>query len=235
MLAKSSDMIKLITIIFLCLSLKIGFSQIQDANLWTGIGVESKLLKNWSAAFEAQSRFNKNISALKTTYLEISTDYNVVKSLDIGLGYRFSRRETYPNYTLDNRLFLVLKYKIDFLEKENLTLKVRYKYQYDFDRLTAINEYIQPEMSATNRVKIELEYDFKKIKPFIENEWFYSKYDNSWGFQTLRISPGFSYKFNKRINFSFKYIHERNYNKILEIDHIYSVTVNYKLKGKLLK
>ncbi|MFD1551466.1 hypothetical protein DNU06_13310 [Putridiphycobacter roseus] len=222
---------------FICLLLisQYGHAQTQDANLWTGISVESKLLKNWSASIEAQSRFNHNISTLKSTFTEISTSYNLIKPFDIGIGYRISRKEKDPNFQIDNRLFITLKYKQPLFSNKDLTLKIRYKYQFDYNRLTAVNEYISPSYAMQHRFKYEISYAFKRIQPFIENEWLFDPYYANKNFFTVRISPGFSYKVNKKWQISFKYIQERNYQESLEKNHIYSFGVNYKLKGKLLK
>ena len=232
-------MTRLFVSAILLYSVQFGFSQNnKDAELWVGGSVSSKIVKNLNADIALQSRFFNNATQFKTVFLQIGLDYNLISNFDVGLTYRVARRNELDHFTTMNRLSINASFQEKFKDL-GLKFKIRGRYQYSFNRLNTINDVIIPEDKSAWRLKATLTYGndlFKKIDPFINGELFYSTdpsiTNNLFAF---RLGMGTSYSINKRSNLKFRYIYEHSRSKTPQFSHIYNLTYNYKLKGKLLK
>ncbi len=213
-----------------------GISQIHDAELWTAASVKSKLIKKLSADFMIQSRFYQNVSTFKTGFVQLSADYDLRSGLAVGFNYRLANKNRISHYEMVNRLCLNLfyQYKIKDL---GLRFKVRGRYQREFDRIQAVNDYILPDFESVFRLKLRIDYknkNFKDLRPFINTEIFsdISELDFT-DVTAYRLSAGLNYAISKRHGIKARYIYESNFTDIPRINHIYSISYQYSLKGKL--
>ena len=86
------------------------FSQTEDAHLWTGAGVSTKITKELSIEYQTQTRFYKNASVLRVYLNQIGASYKVTDDFKIGLDYRFSRKKKNDYFVSDNRFMLNASY-----------------------------------------------------------------------------------------------------------------------------
>jgi len=229
-------MTKQVLSLLLIFSLYSSYAQVQDAELWTGIGIESKLIKKLSAELTIQNRLNNNMSVVKNTYGQFGLDYKISSKIDAGLTYRLARKNKLEYYESVHRLCLNANYSYK-IKKTGLSFKVRARYQYSFDRFSTINPYILPDQKSLYRIKLTTAYKIKSlkvIKPFINGEVFFGlDQDVKHELLTYRLSGGINVIPNKRHTIKVRYIFENNFEDIPNVNHIYAVTYQYDLKGKL--
>lgn len=213
------------------------FSQIQDAELWTGLGLKTSFGKT-SLKYETQTRFYKNASVLKTYYNELSGEYEVIKNLSLGLSYRFSVRDKESYRINDNRFCFNAEYG-DKIKNLDLKLKARARYQFDFDRLSPINDIIYPDKRNTFRLKLELQYehdDFKRVSPYVGYELFKALQPTQYAtLDAYRVFGGLDFDLPARHEIGLKYIFELENGSAPKIAHCYIIQYNYDISSKLYR
>ncbi len=214
------------------------FSQQVDAELWLGAAVKADINKKLSLKYETQTRFNQNATRIKTYYNELSIDYELIKNLEIGTTYRYSRRNRDTYYLGDNRICLNLSYDKKITDL-GFKFKARARYQYSFDRLTIINNLIFPDTENMFRLKLELDYKndaFKRFLPRVGYELFKSFNPiKAQGISAYRLYAGLDLDLPARHEISLKYIYEKDFGSTQQINHIYMVQYGYSLPSKLFK
>lgn len=216
----------------------LSFGQVQDAEFWAGIAIKADVTKKLSLKYETQTRFFKNASTLKTYYNELNADYEVFDDFELGLGYRYSKRNRGANFAGDNRISLNSSYDFNLAET-GLKFKTRARYQYSFERFGVINDFIYPDIDHLFRWKFELEYEndaFKRIIPFAGYELFKAIQPAGYnGLDGYRVYAGFELDLPNRHAFEFKYIFEYEVGDQPQAIHNYMVQYNYELSSKLFK
>lgn len=218
--------------LFLSIVPVFGFAQNQDAVLWTGAGIGVDITKDLTVEAETQVRFDQNVSRMVQTYGELSASYGVIKGLEFGLTYRYSRKNEGEYYFNENRFCLDGKYqyKLDF----GLSLKSRLRYQHSFDRFSEING-TYPRRKNIFRWKLGLAYkhpDFKRVQPFIASEFFNAiqpKNETS-TLDTYRIKVGVFLDLPKRHSVKVFYMFEHENRSVDNNYHVYGITYKYTLK-----
>ncbi|NOQ74510.1 MAG: DUF2490 domain-containing protein [Crocinitomix sp.] len=215
-----------------------GFSQTQDAQLWTGLGLKADLGKKMSLKYETQTRFYKNASTLRTYYNELSASYELAKNFGLGVSYRYSRKAKEGYFVGENRFCLNADYSIKIAET-GLRLKTRARYQLGFDRTAVINEVIYPNIGSTFRWKFNLRYkndDFKRVLPFVGYELFKAiQPAGSVGLDAYRVYAGIDFDLPKRHELGIKYIYELDHGSQQSVTHNYVLQYNYSLPSKWFK
>lgn len=216
----------------------VGFAQEVDAELWTGFGLKADLNKKISLKYETHGRFNQNATTLKSYYNELSIDYELIKNLEIGGSYRYTRRNRSTYYVGDNRFCLNLEYSKKITDL-GFKLKARARYQYSFDRLRAINNLIFPDTENTFRLKFQLDYkndNFKRLLPSVGYELFKSFSPAQYqGLSSYRLYAGLDFDLPARHEIALKYIYEKNLGSVQQINHICMIQYGYSLSSKLFK
>ncbi|MCC7453416.1 MAG: DUF2490 domain-containing protein [Crocinitomix sp.] len=207
------------------------FGQTTDAELWVGAGLSADINKKFNLSYETQGRFYKNASTLKTYYNELSGSYKLSKSFDVGLAYRFSRRNQETYFSSNNRLCL----NVGFAKKlgdSGLKLKLRGRYQFGFDRIST--ETYSEDYRNLLRLKLDLKYelkDFKRVIPVVGAEIFrqLSAPVSYAPFNAYRLYVGFNFDLPARHSVSVRYLFERENNAIQNNTHNYVIMYNYEL------
>ncbi len=207
------------------------FGQTTDAELWVGAGLSADINKKFNLSYETQGRFYKNASTLKTYYNELSGSYKLSKSFDVGLAYRFSRRNQETYFSSNNRLCL----NVEFAKKlgdSGLKLKLRGRYQFGFDRIST--ETYSEDYRNLLRLKLDLKYelkDFKRVIPVVGAEIFrqLSAPISYAPFNAYRLYAGFNFDLPARHSVSVRYLFERENNAIQNNTHNYVIMYNYEL------
>ena len=227
----------LLTILFLFSFISHG--QVKDANLWMGYGLDMELTKKISLELESQARFSNNASSFNQFYTELNAGYKIIKPINVGITYRYSRKNSGDYYFNQNRFCLDLsyKYKLDM----GLGFKTRARYQHVFDRLKEVN-YIYPDKSNLYRQSFKISYEhpeFKLLSPYIGAELFYAlqPVNPTSKLDTYRIKAGVSVDLPKRMSLKLFYTYEYENRTVDNIAHIYGFQINYSFKSlkKLMK
>lgn len=212
------------------------YAQTEDLELWTGVSIKTKLVKNLSTSFDLQSRFNQNATVNSNNFGQFNLSYDLAKKISLSGSYRLAFKNNLTNYLTQNRLSLNVNFN-QKIKPLNLKFKLRARYQFGFNRLQTINESIIPDYSKTVRIKTTLEYKIKsvkKIRPGIGLELFFEQDPNLFNEQIpFRLFGAIEWDIHKRQVIKFKYIYEAENNTTQNINHIYAIAYTYQLKGKL--
>ena len=181
---------------------------VSDFELWTGVTVKKSFLeKKLGLGLNQQFRFDENSSHLDAYFTDISADYELVKGLQLGLGYRFIRNNKNSGYKNEERFYADVNYKHKL---ERFTLRYRFRFQYHDEIGRTKEEGDYPDSKF--RLRLKAEYDIKKWKldPYLSFEAFFKRETNTYnyissvteiervsGFEKLRFTLGTSYKINK--------------------------------------
>lgn len=213
----------------------IGYSQVNDAHLWTGAGVSLDLNEKFSVDYKTQTRFYKNASSLRVYLNQIGGTYKVMKGVKVGLNYRYSRKKKNYYFVNENRIILdgSYGYKIKGL---NTKITARVRYQHAFDRLNTINETITPNTSDVFRVRFLAKYknpNFKRVQPFVGYEYFKSLNAEPINFpiNSFRVLAGISLDLPHKHAVKLNYIYQGSNKAIPVVNHIYAFQYTYDLSG----
>lgn len=224
-------MIKQLFFTFVFIWSSIAFTQNADALLWTSASLEGKINKDFNFELNTQFRFDDNMSRLASSLWQMSVDYELGKLFKIAGGYRLSNNLNKVNYGIKHRLYSDIKFDYELFK--NFELELRGRFQYDFDRLSEVNDYVIPQKKMLLRFRYGFEYDFNDWKPSVSNEFFYN-FDDA-ALTAYRLNVGLGYKISKRHQIKLEYTFQSPINEILYLEHIYQIGYVYDLKGKLFK
>lgn len=177
------------------------YSQVLDNEAWFEVNASMDLFKNADLDVETGLRRNEDFGNTKMFYFQTEFEYEIVKNLDIGLGYRFTsvRDELEPN---ENRLAVALSYELD-LGKLDIQYRVKYQEDYPIGGSKAPN--------LRNRLKFDYNLS-KKIDPFLAFEAFYDADPNQKEFEQIRGIIGFELDLPKGKDFTIYYMSRNRFN-----------------------
>ena len=210
----------------------LGFSskaQESDALAWTGAGLKFDITKDLRVDYEFQTRFYKNMSTLVNFYNELSVKYDIVKGLNLGVSYRYARKNRESHFAGENRLCLNLRYgyRLDMGPK----FSTRIRYQHAFDRLQTINNSIIPDVAQLFRWKGKVSYrndDFKRVQPYATGEWFANITPSPYGpTSAYRLGVGIDLDLPARSELMIGYMYEKEFRSTEQNNHIYVIHYTY--------
>jgi len=196
----------------------LSFSQVSDAQLWTGFAV-SKKNNDFKFSVSQEYRRFENFSQTKKMFTEFEAEYELIKDLSFSITYRFNqdRNHEYGGFDFNHRFNFDLGYEYSI---NDIDFFIRTRYQvsksiYDSDKI--------------NRNKIGVKYKISDhFRPYISTELFY-QFNNIRAFNRYRIELGNRFKINKTNSIKFGYLYENKFNRInLQRNHIYFI--NYSLE-----
>lgn len=231
-------MIKKLFVLAILFSGFMSHSQIVDAHLWSGVGLNASINKKIEIGYKTQTRFYKNATTLRVYFNQLGVSYKVVKGVKVGVGYRFSRKKKKDSYFVsENRVMFNASYGYK-IKPIGTKFTVRARYQTGFDRLKPINDVIYPNISNKFRVKVTAKYkykDFKRVQPYVSYEFFKSLNAKPLEFSLAqRFSAGLFLDLPFKNELKLAYIYQKNNGNIIEIRHIYMIQYAYNL-GNLMK
>lgn len=190
-----------------------------DFGVWSGIELNTKIVKKLKGSAEVQQRFSDNATQAVSTILQTGLDYKAFKNIKLQTNYRHSFKYTKNTNRIDFRINYKDKvYKRTFFSS---TLKTQ------FDK-----ENTSLYIDKTLRFKYELEHKIKKkdLYPSIANEWFYEVTAAGNYFSRFRLNIGISYEINKDQTINIAYTQNRDLNKTApQTDHIAGIFYSIKL------
>lgn len=212
-----------------------GYTQINDAHLWTGAGLAMELTDKISVDYKMQTRFYKNATSLRVYLNQIGATYKIVKGFKVGVNYRFSRKKKEDYFVTENRLIMDAAYGYK-IKKVSTNITTRIRYQHGFDRLRTINETIVPNTSDVFRIRVLAKYknpSFKRIQPFVGYEYFKSLNAEPIYFpiNSYRILAGINLDLPFKHEVKLSYIYQGSNKSVPEVNHIFAIQYNYNLEG----
>jgi len=231
---KNNSLKGLLLIISFSVSI-LGYSQVNDAHVWTGAGLSTELTKKFSLNYKMQTRLYQNASALRVYLNQIGGTYKIASGVKVALKYRYSRKKKNYYFVNENRIVLDGSYGYK-IKSINTKITARARYQHAFDRLTTINETITPNTSDVFRVRLLAKYkfpDFKRVQPFVGYEYFKSLNAEPINFpvNAYRILAGVNLDLPHKHEVKLNYIYQGSNKSIPEVDHIYAIQYTYNLSG----
>ena len=192
---------------FICINfslIQFGYSQVNDAALWTSVSLEKKISQKLTVNLSEEIRFNENISEFGMALTELGAEYRFYKAFTLGASFRFAQKRRVDDfYSIRYRYSFDLSYKHK-IKKMSITLAEKYQLHYA-DVNSSENGKV-PERFL--RTKLTFKYDLeKKYTPYASCELFYligSPVGNE--FVTVRYEAGFKYAFNKKASLDLYYM-----------------------------
>ena len=178
--------------------------QNNPVNLWTGIGLEKGLGKNWEVSLDQEWRLTEKKDP-NEFLLEGAVSYEPLKYLDLGARYRFALlmdQEDGREFT--HQMAFDIRGKYNF-GRFRFQLRTRLTNYSDLDMgVYLVNPYL--------RYRFKMEYDIKGIAlfPMCSMELFHQLEDRE--INKLRYSLGLEYRINKSNRIELKY-HLQDYLK----------------------
>ena len=147
-----------IVLVFIATSSLSVSGQVNDAGLWTSLGLKSDLGKKFSLDGDVELRFNENVTELGTIYGEALLGYKFNKRLEGSIGYRLiGKRRFDDRFSIRHRVLLNLSYKKKF---NKVTASFRARYQSQFSDIKRSENWRVPDDYF--RFKATFKYDTDK-------------------------------------------------------------------------
>ncbi|MFM7902957.1 MAG: DUF2490 domain-containing protein, partial [Bacteroidota bacterium] len=185
-------------------------AQVNDAGLWTSMGLQSDLSKKFSLDGDIELRFNENITELGTAYGEALLGYKFNKMWEASIGYRLIGKRRYDDsYSIRHRALLNLAYKKKI---DKVTVSVRARYQSQYSDINRSDNWRVPDDYF--RLKGSLKYDTDtKWTPLVSGEaFYYLNRPEGILFTGYRLSAGVEFEYSKKSAVNLGYVFDREVN-----------------------
>lgn len=132
--------------------------KVRDFGLWTSVGVDYQIKKNWNLTFKQDFRLADNVSEFAKATSEFGVQYKINKQFKIAANVRYAY-----DRKGDKRLTNDIRYNFDFKYKlklgESSQLRYRFRFQNNFvDLFTYYDEHTR---KSNARNQIEYHYKIK--------------------------------------------------------------------------
>lgn len=228
MLSKSVRLFVFTAVIFVLFCDTPAICQDKDAQLWTSLSIEAKLVKKLTANVSQELRFNENMTEAGTIYTDFGLEYKINKYFQVALNYRFVEKRRKDNYySFRQRMYVDIKYEKK-LKPIKIQLRCRIQDEYaDIGRDSdgGIAKYYL-------RNKISLKWDTEKpITPYLSVELFTPLVSPWYGaFDNIRASSGVEYAFSKHHKIDLYYMIQKEINVSRpETDFVVGLGYSFKL------
>lgn len=205
--------------IFLLLFLSItSVAQENDFQLWNSISLRKKIDKKISLDLKYGLRYRENASLISKDFIDLRTRYKKNKRWSFALGYR-----NISDWSIASELEKRNRFYIDAYYSKKIK-----RYYIDI-RNRVLAQGNNDVYSEVLRQKIKLSYNLRKTKlePSISIE-FFSSFDNL--VNKLRYSLALSHPINKKLDLSFVYKIQQEFNVVDPITlFIFEPKISYKL------
>lgn len=182
--------------IFLCVILFITALSVkaEDSNLWLSLSHEHEIYKKFYIEFEAELRFENEMSTLYQTLVNFGLAYEINDYFKLSTAYR---ARAYDYASLQDEFLLNGYFEFDIIKNLEFDLRLRYNKRWRDERDD--KEYIRPRFGLNYEIT-------KRYKPFFEVEGLYRiNDDKSDRFEELRYNLGLSIDLPNKIEFDIYY------------------------------
>ena len=214
--------------LLLCFISSVGFvsAQWNDAQLWTSVSIEKKVIKSFSVSLAEEVRFTDNINELGEFFTDIGLNYKINKNWRISGNYRFTNKIQLDNsYSKRHRYYFDLSYR---RKVYMLTIVLRTRFQSQYKNINSSENGHLPEYYSRN--KLTLKYNAtRRLSPYISAEAFIPLNNPKvGGIDNMRYSAGLEWEFIKNSTFDFYYMIQQQYQaKNPERDFVAGIGYSY--------
>ncbi|MFM7467554.1 MAG: DUF2490 domain-containing protein [Crocinitomicaceae bacterium] len=208
----------------------IGSAQPSTFQLWTETGAKFKLNKKLDFTGDWTNRIDEY--GLNTSFPQASIRYKLNEWFKTSFDYRWilSKQEN-GYFNSGNRINLNVQGNY---EVKRLTIGLRARYQYSFDRLIVAN--YDPEFDIAYRLKPSFSYDIDNsiITPNASAEYFYSPENAPLGnqFTRIRYQIGVDFETKLPLDLGIAYLYDDKINLPNAVDrHVLNLSATYLVKN----
>lgn len=178
-----------------------------DAGLWTGIGVQKEIIKDFDASFEQEIRLHNNLSNVNTVLTQLGTSYRFNKYFTAGLAYRYMQRNSLESgFGARHRWMLNATFRYKF-NPFMLSWRVRFQTQNN-EPYKDFNERI-PTTHIRDKIALKLDLD-EPIMPYVGYEiWTALNGTESGTIDNMRFSLGAEFELGKNSELQVGYLNDR--------------------------
>ena len=213
--------IKQSLLLLLCISAGILKSQTSDFQLWNAVELKQDLPKGFDLSLQYQSRFDKDITRFRGSYISVAGGYKLNKTFSADAGLRFSTSSRWDR----------LRYSAGISgqwKKSGWNFSAKFKYQYQFYLAAMPENGINPP-AHNLRLKLGAEHKItKKLKAFLSSEPLYRIQESEGYLRRIRNTAGIIWSPIKRMSFEAAYIWQPQWNSA-RIVHIAQFNIAYDL------
>jgi hypothetical protein len=228
MLSKGVRPFVFYVVIFVLLCNSSAISQDKDAQLWTSLSIEAKLVKKLTANVSQELRFNENITEAGTIYSDFGLEYKINKYFQVAVNYRFvEKRRRDNNYSYRHRMYVDIKFE---KKLKPMKIQVRSRIQDEYANIGRESEGGIAEYYLRN--KFSLKWDTEKpITPYLSVELFSPLKSRYYGaFDNIRAATGVEYAFSKHHKIDIFYMIQKEINVSRpETDFVMGLGYSFKL------
>jgi hypothetical protein len=202
--------------------------QDKDAQLWTSLSIEAKLVKKLTANVSQELRFNENITEAGTIYSDFGLEYKINKYFQVAVNYRFvEKRRRDNNYSYRHRMYVDIKFE---KKLKPMKIQVRSRIQDEYADIGRDSDGGIAEYYLRN--KFSLKWDTEKpITPYLSVELFSPLKSRYYGaFDNIRAATGVEYAFSKHHKIDIFYMIQKEINVSRpETDFVVGLGYSFKL------
>ena len=202
-------------------------AQVNDAQMWTDIGVIKKINKKFKIELQQSLRLRQNVTQVDKYFTDFGVKYSLNKKIQFGASYRFEEEKRLEEYfSIRHRASVDASYKQKI---NNLTLRLRTRFQakyYDFHSSKAGST---PENHVRIRLKASYKFAEFPVTPNFATEFYYAtKGVQKKNIDKYRFTLGGKYKINKRNTVALSYRLQKQINVSNPLDlHILILAYEY--------
>ncbi len=209
-------------------------AQEKDVELWVGFGIDQRIGKKMTVAFEQNTRFNNNIGATKNVFEELSLSYKFNKYLSGTANYRFGKRNSFVNgYNTEHRYNFDLRFR---KKAKPLIFVFRTRFQSKYRSIHSSEDGFIPTNYNRNKFTFRFDLD-RRVEPYVGIEVYY-QLNNVEGneIDNIRYFTGINIDLPKRQEVKVFYILQQEYNVNNPVtSNVIGVSYSYSLKRLKVK
>ncbi|MFN8438471.1 MAG: DUF2490 domain-containing protein [Cytophagales bacterium] len=186
-------------------------AQVNDAAVWTSIGLKKSISKRTSIDLTQQFRFYENVTELGFFNTEMGVNYKIYKNIVVSPNYRYIHSRRLDNtYAVKHRFFIDLSISKS-RKKLGFTYRTRFQSQYSGGITKELGT--KPQNVSRNQITIKYKLN-KKIAPYIAQDLYFTLNGSKiHQFSTSLSYIGINIKAQKKLNFNFYYLIQAQLNK----------------------
>lgn len=185
------------------------FAQWNDAQLWTSVTLEKKIIKQLSVSISEEVRFSDNITEVGSFFTDIGLTYKFHKNWRLSGDYRFTNKIRLDNsYSKRHRYYFDLSYRRKFYQ---FTVMLRTRFQSQYKDVNSSETGHLPEYYSRN--KLTLKYNITRtISPYLSAEAFIPLNNPKvQGIDNMRYCLGLEWEFVKNSTLDVFYLIQQEY------------------------
>lgn len=208
--------------------INMAYGQQQDYGIWSSVSAEKNISKKNEVSIEEGIRWNNNISNRENVFTQIGTKYKPSKSIRLGVGYRYSLKQSWEKQRNGEHRFQMdaqWKYKIN--KKFSFSNRVRFQSKIENYASSRYGRY--PESYLRNKTELEAKIN-KKISTFYAFEFYHPLQYSSSFVDKNRHFIGIDIETSKDTKLQLFYLLETDYSKeTLLYSHINGIEFKWNL------